>query len=373
MNMGLNNGMMQRQHQMLEALCALHSGAVDILSLGAAPVAMRQWLLNAGLRARVLGGAYQLFARMNASAWYIGGVILCNKLRWTKRFRFPLLTPLPRAWIKRYNIVVCYYPWAHRLLALERAGRKTIIDMGDVMANRHERIGTRRWITMDARDEGAILESQSRCVAITEDDAAEFKRIYGVRLPVVSFAPPAHAELITLPPSIGPSRVGFMGAPSYLNEEILRVLAAPEFLNCIAKADIELVVAGGICDTADLRTIDALKGGGAHIVGRVNSTVDFYKEVAVVLNPIGPSTGVKVKSVETLIAGRLLITTRWGADSGLRHAFPEQIAFIEWPIDPRVLGNLTVSVVRGHHPIDKRAALDYAAHSKETLRRVLSP
>src|SRR5205085_9940243 len=137
------NGMMQRQHQTLETLCRVYDGRVDVLSLAASPAAMKKSLLGAGLRADALIGVYALLTRLNTSLWYGGGVILCNRLRLARRFRFPLRTPLPRTWIERYDRIVCYYPWAYLLLRLERAGTKVIVDLGDVMANRHERIGTR--------------------------------------------------------------------------------------------------------------------------------------------------------------------------------------------------------------------------------------
>jgi hypothetical protein len=362
--------MAQLQHQLLSALCSVYGESVDLLSLGAPPVTARQWLQEEGLRVNVLDGFYPLIARLNTMLWYGGGVVLCNKLRWVDRFHFPFRTPLPRSWIERYDMIVCYYPWSHRLLRLERAGSKVVADLGDVMADRHERIGVRRWISLTAEEEKAIFQSDGRCVAVSDADAQEFERQYGVRPAVLGFVPPEFQQLMELDSNDRPPRIGFMGAPSYGNEEIMRLLAHPEFLGCISEAGIELLVAGGICDTIDPSVLCALERGGARILGRVRSTSDYYRQISATVNPIGPSTGVKIKSIETLIAGRSLITTRWGADSSLCAAFPGQVVYTEWPIEPQAFGRLAIRVVRAPLPGSASAARAYVEKSTQTLREM---
>jgi len=372
MDVSVNNGMLQRQRQTLSVMCSLYEGAVDVLSLGASPASMRRWLSNVRLSATVLDSAYARLAHLNTTAWYGGSVILCNKLRWIDRFRFPLRTPLPQSWIDRYNTILCYYPWAYCLLRLERGGHKVVVDLGDVMAERHERIGTRRWISLDTRDERSILASGSRCAAISEDDALEFHRLYGVTMPVLPFTPAESERLIALADAERPPRVGFIGAPNYQNEEVLRLLAAPAFLAGLANGGVELIVGGGICETIDATTLAALRKGGARVLGRVDSLESFYGQVAAVLNPVGPSTGMKIKSVETLMAGRSLITTRWGADSSLRDAFGTQVHIVNWPIDADELCALTIDVVRSAPNGRASVARAYAQHSEHALHKVLT-
>jgi hypothetical protein len=373
MGLNVNNGMLQRQRQTLSAMCGLYEGAVDVLSLAASPTSMRRWLGEIGLAATVLDGVYARLARLNTAAWYGGGVILCNRLRWVDRFRFPLHTPLPKSWIDRYSTILCYYPWAHCLLRLGRGGRKVVVDLGDVMAERHERIGIRRWISLDTRDERAILESGSRCVAISEDDALEFRRLYGVTMPVLPFSPADSERLMALADAERPARVGFIGAPNFQNEEILRLLATPAFLDGLAKGGVELIVAGSICESVEATTLAALRRGGARVLGCVGSLESFYRQVAAVLNPVGPSTGVKIKSVETLMTGRSLITTRWGADSSLRDAFGSQVNYVNWPIDAQELCTLTIDVVRAATTSRAGAAHAYAESSKRALHTLLTP
>jgi hypothetical protein len=135
---------------------------------------------------------------------------------------------------------------------------------------------------------------------------------------------------------------------------------------------VELLIAGGICQTADPSLLEALRAGGARILGRIGSTLDYYRQIAATVNPIGPSTGVKIKSVETLITGRSLITTRWGADAALRAAFPDQISMIDWPPEPAALGQVVAGVVRSVTPDGGAAAKAYVAKATQFLRELHS-
>ncbi|MGA8111902.1 MAG: glycosyltransferase [Acidobacteriaceae bacterium] len=371
--MRTSNGMAQGQQQLLAALCSLYGKDVDLLSLAAPAATARAWLGQRDLPVTVLEGAYAWAARANTTVWYWSGAVLCNKLGWVSRFPFPVETPLPEGWIERYDVIVCYYVWPWHLLGLERAGRKVVVDTGDVMADRHERLGSRRWVSVTQQREGAVLRSESRCLAVSVDDAADFERMYGVRPQVLSFVPPEHEELVAIAGGDRPARVGYMGAPSYVNEEVLRGMADPAFLDTLREAGIELVIAGGICETADRSVLRDLEQGGARILGRVASTAEYYRQISATVNPVGPSTGVKIKSVETLVAGRSLITTRWGADAGLGAAFPDQVAYVEWPIDPRALGQVCVEVVRRARSGDQEAARAYVENATAALRAMLRP
>jgi hypothetical protein len=365
------NGMSQLQTQLIATLCEMYE-SVDLLSMGATPNAARKWVRTLELPVNVLSGLYAHVACLNTIAWYGVGAILCNKLRWIDRFYMPIHTPLPKSFIERYDVIVCFYPWLHRLLKLDRAGRKVVVCTGDVMADRHERIGARRWVSLDARDEAAVIQSQSRCVAVSRDDAAEFKEFYSTETPVVQFLPPSYRELISLISCERPARVGYFGAANYMNEEILQLLAQPEFLGVLKQAGIELVVAGGICRTVQRSTLRELERGGAKVLGRIDSMLEFYRQVSVVLNPVGPSTGVKIKSIEALMAGRTLITTRWGAGQELHQAFGDWIVSVEWPIKAGVLGELVVRTVRDATLRDATAAEAYASTANDTLRSILS-
>ncbi len=367
--MSANNGMMQRQHQVLAALCQEFPGRVDFLALAATPASARAWLSQVGLNAKVLDGLFVTMARLNAMAWYYGNVVACNGLKLVDQFRCPFITPLPRAVLSSYSRVVCYYAWAYLLLALIRAGDRVLVDLGDVMADRHERIGIRRWISLASADERSIVLGPARCVAISEGDMDEFRRIYGTTLSVVPFVPPNAASLLATGPAQGLRTIGFIGAPSYHNEQILKLLAHKEFLTELQRQGIELQIAGGICATADRAVLEALRAGGARVLGRVDDVGTFYSGLGAVLNPVGPSTGVKIKSVEALMAGRGLITTRWGTDLLLDKAFPLQVTSLgDWPVTPADLAKACVECLARPLTLGAGAGRAYLEASAATLR-----
>lgn len=370
-DMFADNGMAHGQHQLLSALCSVYGNSVDLLSAGASPNLTRQWLGQGGIEVNVLSGFFPSLVRWNTTFWYGGGVILCNKLRLIDRFYFPIRTPLPQSWIDRYQVIVCYYAWHFHLLRLDRAAQKVIVDTGDIMADRHERIGARRWISLAMDDEKSVLKSGSRCLAVSQDDIDEFERMYGECPQLLSFVPPNHKKLIELASGQMSPRLGFLGAPGYVNEEILRVLSAPTFLNRLREAGIELLVAGGICETIDRNILSALEKYGVRILGRVRSTAEYYSQISATVNPVGPSTGVKIKSVETLIAGRVLVTTRWGADPGLALSFPGQVVYVDWPPDLKALAEACIAAIRASKPGNHVAAEVYVRNATLRLQELL--
>lgn len=341
-----NNGMLQRQAQIVAALDERYPGQVDVLTLGSAPGDVSKWLRTIPVNARVLTGLYPTLARLNTVTWYSGNVIACNKLRWSRQFRFPLRTPLPVRFINRYDVIVSYYAWAFVLLRLQRAGQKVITDLGDVLAERHDRIGTRRWISISSTEERAVISAPARSLAISDDDCAEFERLYGVRLPVVPFLHHRYRELMR--PLVAPCRptIGFLASRGYGNEEVLRLLCCNGFVARLTAFGVRLIIAGAICDNIDAATASRLRQAGMVIAGRVATLSDFYSQVNAVINPVGPSTGVKIKSVEALLAGRLLITTRYGADASLLDIFRESIVLVDWPIDALRLAETAVQSLR---------------------------
>jgi hypothetical protein len=214
------------------------------------------------------------------------------------------------------------------------------------MASRHERIGQRRWVSLAPEDEKRLLDSSARCVAISSGDRDEFDRLYGVRLPVAPFVPPQWSDLAALAGSGPRSRVGFLGGRGQASEDVMEVIARDEFLEPVTRHGVELIIAGGICSDIRPEQRSRLVAHGGSIMGPVERLEDFYDRVGTVLNPVGPSTGVKVKSVEALLAGRMLVTTEYGADEALRRSFGPQIRDVRWPVLPALLADVVIATLK---------------------------
>lgn len=371
MVMTVDNGMMQRQHQWLQALCEAFPGRVDFLSLGSSPASASKWVKERGMNITVLGGLFAYVAWLNAMAWYYGSAVLCNKLRLVDSFRFSVHTPIPNHWLRRYRKIVCYYAWNYHLLDLKRAGTRVLIDLGDIMADRHARLGVRRWISLTKCDELAVIIGPASCAAISYSDRDEFARLYGAQLPLIPFVPPNSDALLSLGPPVHKRTIGFIGAPSYLNEEILKLLACEEFLSALRQADVDLLVAGGICRTAHPELLNRLRAGGATVIGFVADIRDFYRSTSVIINPVGPSTGVKIKSVEALMASRGLVTTQWGSDCTLEEAFPGQIKTIAWPINSANLADACIDLIERWQVGRRNSGHTYRSWSEDIMRKLI--
>ena len=354
------NGMTQHQAFLLKAMAGAFD-AVDVLSLFAAPHRARQWLVREAVEAHVLDGAFAQAARANALLWQAVGTLGAVKLGWMRHFPFFATTPLSAAMARRYDRIFCYYPWGVILLGLDRFGDKVSVNLGDVMGDRYARIGMRGWISLRPAAEARVGRAPIRAAAISHFDADEFSRAYGVTLPVIPSVPPHYAELMALSAAPRQRVVGFLASgANAMNIATLKLIAAPGFLEGLRKADIGFVIGGSICTDARADVIAELRAAGAEILGPVASPLEFYRQVGAMVAPVGPSSGLKMKSVETLLAGRALITTRWGSDA-VFEGFGDQVAVLDWPPDPAAMAAAVVSALAT--PSHDAAAERYVAEA----------
>jgi hypothetical protein len=336
------NGMTQHQETLLRTM-AREFTRLDVLSLFAAPRDAQVWLEQRGIRACVLAGPFARVARANALAWQAAGTVFACKLKVSDSFPFYLKTPLLR--MGSYDRIFCYYAWGVILLGLDRFGDKVTVNLGDVMAGRHRRIGLKKWISLRDTDEARVVKAPIRNAAISQFDADEFARLYGVRLPVIPSVPPQHAELVALAAWPRPRAAGFFaGSGNAINLATLRTLADAQFLRALQEADIAFVVGGAICRDMPEDVRAALTAGGARLMGEVPTLTDFYAKVGAMVAPVGPSSGLKMKSVEALLAGRSLITTRWGTDA-VFDDFAGQVFVLEWPPRPDAMAEAVIAAL----------------------------
>lgn len=339
-----SNGMTQHQATLLAEMARLFDH-LDVLSLFASPRRAKAWIERWGVRAAVLHGPFAHAARANALLWQAAGTLLACKLGWTAHFPFLVTTPLPHGMARRYDRIFCYYPWGVILLGLDRFGDAVSVNLGDVMAERHARIGMRRWISLSRRDEQRVVYTPIRNAAISQFDADEFSRLYDVVLPVIPSVPPHHGDLVALASTARPRAAGFFASgANAINIATLSAIAAPKFLETLRAAGIGFVLGGSICQDAPEAVLAALKAGGAQLLGRVASPVEFYRAIGAMVAPVGPSSGLKMKSVETLLSGRGLITTRWGSDA-VFDGFAGQVFVLDWPPDPGVMARAVIAAL----------------------------
>lgn len=266
--------------------------------------------------------------RLAYKFWYLYNTLLVCKLGFFTNFRlvnFGKLVGLDR-FIEKYDVLVSTYIWPAYLVGAI-GNNKTTIDLTDVMANRHERIKQRRWITLSSKDEEFIVNS-SKSIAISDYDAHIFKELYNIEVPVCPFYPAASLEINLNFTNRNSITLGFLSANGSHNERVIDILLSQKVQQILNDLDLKLIIAGGISHYAHMKAIDPLDNKTT-IFGKVTRLTDFYENVDIVINPVGPSTGIKVKSVEALFFDKILITTKYGVDNSFGKYFKNDICLIK--------------------------------------------
>ncbi len=333
LNISLKNGNIKRQLQIMQILSNKNSEVLDYLSLWSSPRAVRLWAKKNNLNINVISGFYPLIARIYSIFWYYTGVLLSGRLQILRNFPFYYKLSIPNKYEKKYDMFFCFYAWSYLLLGLDRLNSKVTIDLNDVMANRYQRTGIRRWISLEFDDEKYILTNGAKTLSISEFDQDLFHNLYGVKPPILPYYTNITFDFRGNVFKHNKIFAGYLAAPSPINDQALKLITNENFINEIKSFGCELMLAGGVCSSINTTKKLELIKNGVHILGYVNSEADFYNKCDIFLNPVGPSSGIKIKSVEALLSGCKLITTVWGSDATLEKFFGNNIYILKWPFD----------------------------------------
>jgi hypothetical protein len=215
----------------------------------------------------------------------------------------------------QFNHVIVSYVFFSRVFNNFDGNVLKILDTHDVFTNRDIALraggANRRWFRARRLGERKGLLRSDCVLAIQHKEAAFFRELIGHERPVHVVG---HI-VSTLPepmPCI-PMSAGFIGSANPVN-----VCALEWFLdNCWPDIrcnvpDAQLLVCGGVCEAIDL----ARSKCGVTRGGKIIETSEFYRNVGVVINPCTVGTGLKIKSIEALGFGKMLVCLPEGA-SGL--------------------------------------------------------
>lgn len=209
------------------------------------------------------------------------------------------------------NVILVEYVYLSWLLSDLDPKIRTVIDTHDVLTDRNrkfQRVGQPlHWFSLSRRSERRGLNRASDVFAIQDHEAHFFRLYLGVRsrLHVVGHLSPPR-------PSNPPEKahvVGFVGSENAMN-----ISALEWFLEKIWRPlhqenpQLELRVAGSIGEAFDHSR------EGIRWLGRVPNLEAFYAECAFTINPMSVGTGLKIKTLESLLHGRGVVTTPTGAE-----------------------------------------------------------
>ena len=272
--------------------------------------------------------------------------------------------------VRFHNVILSYVFLSRAFQNFDERVLK-VLDTHDVFTDRDIKLraarANQRWFRARRSGERKGLLRSDCILAIQDDEAAFFGELIQHERPVFVLGHSVHA----LPEPIAsmPTCIGFIGSGNKVN-----VRALEWFLDhCWAEVQrnvpkAQLLVCGGVCDVVHPSRF----GRGILKGGRIRDTSEFYRSVRVVINSCTVGTGLKIKSIEALGFGRVLICLPEGA----RGLDPSTEAFVMVP-DAR---RFAEAVIRGLKDdlfvaqISERAlayAREWNATQERTLKGIL--
>jgi hypothetical protein len=164
------------------------------------------------------------------------------------------------------------------------------------------------------KQEMRALASVDLAVAISASDGEALRKAgLGGRVCVDS-GTFEHARVAPNLPAPGFGTFGYIGSGNVHNQNCLLSIMTRWWPEILAETqDARLRIAGGAAGTTAAKRLAEAFPHSIELLGFVSDLRDFYASVHTTLSPIAVQGGLNFKSVETLIAGRELLTTKLGA------------------------------------------------------------
>lgn len=209
---------------------------------------------------------------------------------------------------KNIDIILVNYIFQSKVLEYIPKKILKIIDTHDRFSDRHimmQKNGLEAdfYFTVD-KEEKKGLDRADIVLAIQENEANFFRSITKTNIKVLPHIESFHNigwESKSL------RKIGFIGSGNSVNLKSINIFIE-SFLQIVSdkNLDIELLIAGSICDKIELESEHIKK------LGFVESSEEFYKKVDLIINPLILGTGLKIKSVEAIAYGLPILSTTVG-------------------------------------------------------------
>ena len=196
-----------------------------------------------------------------------------------------------------FDIIWVNYIWFSKALTFFK-GVKKVIDTHDVFSFRYEKTGS-NWYSTTPKQEKRAIDRSDLIVAI-QDLEASFFRGLTTKSVITSYRPfPIFNTEICFN-----NNLLFIAGPNNHNVDGLNFLIHELFpLLILEHPTIKLIIGGGICDYLSNKSLPK----GIVIYGKVSDLEHFYSLGNIVFNPIKFGTGLKIKTLEALSFGKILV------------------------------------------------------------------
>ena len=248
---------------------------------------------------------------------YIINTVLVNKIKIIEYHRFDclrLLSPIIKKifFNNSFDYVFGNYIWSVELFA----NLPNIIDIHDLHKNRHKVIGKRVWINLSERYENMLFAKANLLISINFDDLKVLKKsnLNSIYIPYLP------NKIIEAKPG---SDVVFVGTNNDVNISAYFTQKSIGIEKYFEKFKMNLKYFGSIINFIRENSNDDVKGE------------KYFKSLDQIMdgswagiNLAPPSTGLKIKSIDYLRSGKVLICNLNAIDSYLLYYFRDNIVII---------------------------------------------
>lgn len=202
------------------------------------------------------------------------------------------------------TVIVNYY-WLSKALKLSKA-KKRVIATHDCFTNKFERLGIHD-LSMTPCLEQKYLRRSNMIMSIQENESVFF-RFLAPNLPCITVYPPL---TFTKQDVVDNKNILYIASNNQLNKDGLVWFIDNIFPQIIALFPQYTLLIGG-------KISDAMKeysnNPNIKILGMVDNIVEFYKQGNIVVNPTLKGTGLKIKTIEAISYGKLVITSKHSSE-----------------------------------------------------------
>lgn len=330
----LNNG---------NILCEIHrlkllekEGEITYLSLGSNKKNTAAFLFNNELEnIKILEPKFFCIIRWIYRINYIINVILCNKWKLYKNHYFFRL-PFYKSIFSTFDIIFSFYIFPSLALSLfKNKNYCLLIDTNDILTNRHELIGFRKWISVSGKDELLMSNENVIPISISDNDDSHYQSFLKKETFKLYFNDPRtnHLNISSNNNKLHKEKIGILASNSPLNQRDLRELWNIMNDQIIFKELIPMIKIGGsIISYAKKLAVNP----NNLFIEDSDFINKFYQDIKVLIVPNGRSSGIKTKILEALNHRVYIITTQFGNDTSL-NSFQDFIHVIKHPINSKEL------------------------------------
>jgi hypothetical protein len=227
---------------------------------------------------------------------------------------------LSRTW--SYDLCLLNYAWYSKAFDSLPSDVVRVVDTHDAFGDRHKRLyeagTTPAWYFTRPEEEGRCLDRADYVISIQEEEQAWFEGLTST--PVHTVGHVTRPNFLAPRRPGGKLRAGYMASGNPSNQDSIRALLQCWAQSPFLASQVELHVAGPICEA--LSTV-----AQPYLIkhGFVPDPMGFYQSVDIAVNPNIGGSGLKIKSVEALSYGLPLYATAEGM-LGICDAEPPYVA-----------------------------------------------